>query len=307
MRPPAHPPSQYLGLDAGGSATRWALADGAGALLAEGAVGGLSGLQLAQPGGRAALAAVAQQLAGAVLAQGRPLTVCAGITGLAEVDSAALLAAILAPPLGLDAAAVHCISDIELACRAAFAPGEGHLLYAGTGSIAAHLDASGQLHRAGGRGGLLGDEGSGYWIAKEALAAVWRAEDARPGSWRQSKLAGALFERIGGSDWPTCRAFVYGDPAERGAFGQLALAVAACADTDPLARALMLRAGDELARLAKLLSARLGERPIVAAGRVLLLHPLIGEALRAALPARFTLELRQLESHRHAARLATQS
>ena len=70
--------------------------------------------------------------------------------------------------------------DIELACRASFAPGHGILVMAGTGSIAAHLRADSLLERAGGRDSLLDDGGSGYWIAREALRGVWRREDATP-------------------------------------------------------------------------------------------------------------------------------
>ena len=41
-----------LGIDAGGTRTRWALADRAGAIVAEGEVAGLSALQMASDAGR---------------------------------------------------------------------------------------------------------------------------------------------------------------------------------------------------------------------------------------------------------------
>src|SRR6185295_19261309 len=50
---------------------------------------------------------------------------------------------------------------------------------AGTGSIAYGRNAQGEAARAGGWGHMIGDEGSGYWIGREALAAVMRAADGR--------------------------------------------------------------------------------------------------------------------------------
>ncbi len=70
-------------------------------------------------------------------------------------------------------------TDVELAMAAAFGTGPGLLLVAGTGSIALHRDASGAVRRAGGHGWQMGDEGSGYWIGRQALQALSRAHDAR--------------------------------------------------------------------------------------------------------------------------------
>ncbi len=55
----------------------------------------------------------------------------------------------------------------------------GVVLISGTGSIALGRDAAGHKARAGGWGHILGDEGSGYMIAKNALQAVVRAYDGR--------------------------------------------------------------------------------------------------------------------------------
>ncbi|MBI4679406.1 MAG: hypothetical protein HY748_17665 [Elusimicrobia bacterium] len=61
------------------------------------------------------------------------------------------------------------LSDIELARVAAFAGGPGILVVGGTGSVAYGRDGQGSARRAGGLGCLLGDEGSGFWIGREAL------------------------------------------------------------------------------------------------------------------------------------------
>lgn len=296
----------FVGLDAGGTATRWAAVDAGGALVAEGQADGFSGLHLSQPEPRAQLPRTLAAMADQLRPHGRAVAVVGGVTGISDPAAALTqeLNGLIAQALGTPRVACH--SDMHVAFHAAFQPGEGVLVYAGTGSIATHLDAAGTLHRAGGRGFALGDEGGGYWIAKEALAAIWRREDEAPGSWPHSGLARAVFNALGGPDWALTRQFVYA--SDRGAVGRLALAVAEAAERhDPEACALLHRAGQELGRLGAVLRRRLGPQPVVAAGRVLLLHPLITEGLRAALPADCPLQTRQLAAHHAAARLALTS
>jgi N-acetylglucosamine kinase-like BadF-type ATPase len=294
-----------LGLDGGGTQTRWALADAAGALRAEGQAPGLSGLQLETAAGRAHIASVLGTIASEV-AQGTAAVsaVVAGVTGF---DAAQLpqLRELAGVAFGIEAAAVQAFSDIELACRAAFAPGEGYLVYAGTGSVAAFIDEQGALQRAGGRGVLIDDAGGGHWIACAALRRIWRAEDEAPGAWRQSPLAQRVFEHIGGSDWAATRRWAYG--ASRGELGTLALAVAASAEEDPAAMGLLQAAGRELARLAAALRRRFGPRPLALAGRVFELHPAIEQSLRAALPAEADLRRASQPAHHAAALLAANS
>lgn len=294
----------FLGLDAGGSATRWALADAAGTLQREGAVAGLSGLQLHDAAGRAA---VTQALRDVAAGAGPVHGIVAGVTGF-DAAQAPLLSGLLATALGVAAGAVQAMSDIELSCRAAFAPGQGCVLVAGTGSIAACIDAQGTLHRAGGRGAVIDDAGGGHWIACQALRQVWRAEDAAPGAWQTSALARRLFGHIGGTDWAQTRQWVYG--ASRGELATLALAVAAAAaaDEDAAALTILQRAGMELARLARVLLQRHGPQPLALAlaGRVFELHPAIEAQLRLALAPGTPVHRLSEPAHVAAARLAAQ-
>ncbi|WP_426113991.1 N-acetylglucosamine kinase [Massilia sp. PWRC2] len=292
--------SMGLGIDAGGTQTRWALACADGVLLAEGVVAGLSALQMASAAGRKRVYAIVEELSKAVLAHGAPRRVRAGLTGLG--GDSAQLQAWLADLLSVEVAAVTLCSDIEIAYLDSFAPGQGYLIYAGTGSIGAYIDLDHVLQRAGGRGVLLDDGGGGYWIAREALRLIWRREDACPGAWQQSAMARAVFDHIGGSDWDRSRQFMYGQ--ERGAVGRLALAVAASAPFDGAAMAILHRAGDELARLARALSERYGPRPVVLSGRASTLHPAICAAMRAALPETIKLTHTVGHAHQAAARLA---
>ncbi len=55
----------------------------------------------------------------------------------------------------------------------------GVLVIAGTGSIMMGINTEGTIARVGGWGALLGDEGSGYYIAVEALRLVCKQADGR--------------------------------------------------------------------------------------------------------------------------------
>lgn len=290
-----------LGIDAGGTETRWALSDANGQIVAEGTVAGLSALMMAKPAGREQVHATFTQLAKDVLDNGKPRRVCAGLTGFGGDGEVLLdwLSTLL--DVGLDA--ITLCNDIEVAYLDAFEPGEGYLVYAGTGSIAAFIDEHGEFHRAGGRGVTLDDAGGGFWIAREAMRRIWRGEDEQPGAWQDSPMAHAVFDHVGGSDWSFSRAFMYNQ--ERGDIGKLALAVAMSAGADPAARHILLQAGRELARLALALVTRFGERPIVLSGRAADLHPLIFEAMRSDLPPGLNLQKRSANPHHAAARLAS--
>lgn len=297
-------PAYGLGIDAGGTRTRWALSTESGDVAAYGSVGGLSALQMASEAGRQRIRDTLAEMARDVLACGRPLGVYAGLTGFSEGGDE--LRALIAEAFGLMVNEVALGSDIEIAYLDIFKPGEGYVVYAGTGCIAAFIDERNQLHRAGGRGAILDDAGGGFWIACQALRQIWRAEDERPGCWEQSPLAMAVFKRIGGSDWPRSREFIYGNNSAeaRGEIGKLALAVAEVAEVDPLASEILAEAGRELARLARAMLSRFGPRPVALSGRVFELHPLIEKSLRLALPLSTQVQARVSEAHVAAARIA---
>ncbi|MBZ0204648.1 MAG: hypothetical protein K8I03_16675 [Ignavibacteria bacterium] len=76
---------------------------------------------------------------------------------------------------------IKVLSDTETAFASAFEPGDKNcgILIAGTGSILYYIDSKGKLIRIGGWGRHIGDEGSGHWIAREALYKVTRYYDGR--------------------------------------------------------------------------------------------------------------------------------
>lgn len=298
--PPPHDPVPLgLGLDVGGTSTRWALAWPEGRLHAQGELPGFTAALLGQSHGQQVatevMAALAERVRGACARPPLPrvAAVCAGVTGTDRAGGL-LLRKMLSEALGVAAPQVEVTSDIEMACHVAFAPGAGFLVYAGTGSIAGHVDAGGQFHRAGGRGGLIDDGGSAHWIARQALRRIWRAEDAEPGAWRRSVMARQVLAAIGAElgegvdldndlgDWALTRHWLA--RATRGEIGLLARAVALAEAEDEQAAAILEAAGAELARLALALAQRFGPKPVALAGRAYLLSPRIATALCAALP-----------------------
>jgi N-acetylglucosamine kinase-like BadF-type ATPase len=70
-------------------------------------------------------------------------------------------------------------TDARVALTGAIGFGSGIVIIAGTGSVSFGRNSKGEEARAGGWGPTLGDEGSGYAIAREGLAAIVRAHDGR--------------------------------------------------------------------------------------------------------------------------------
>lgn len=289
----------FLGIDIGGTASRWVLVDATDTPLARGAAAGATG-HLFNPAERERLATTLAAIA-AALPQEPIHAACLGITGLGQSvhEEARQL---VTSSFKLPAGAIRLIDDMELAFRAAFAPGEGHLISAGTGSIGLHLGANGTMLRVGGRGLLIDDGGSGTWIALAALDQLYRRIDATGGPADAAILARELFAEMGGDHWDQTRAFVYG--SDRGRIGTLAQAVARAATAgDPLATEVLERAADELARLAKALIGRAGRLPVAFVGGITTLHPLIKFGLTAALPET-SVSFPQIDAASHAAQWA---
>jgi N-acetylglucosamine kinase-like BadF-type ATPase len=81
------------------------------------------------------------------------------------------------------------VSDARIALEGAFSGRPGSILISGTGSIMFGKDAKGEIHRVGGFGRFLGDEGSGYSIGKKGLAALSKFYDGRGEMTMLSELA----------------------------------------------------------------------------------------------------------------------
>jgi len=80
------------------------------------------------------------------------------------------------------------VGDQVIALNGALSGEAGIALIAGTGSICFGKNGAGEYARSGGWGHLIGDEGSGYALGRDALAAIARAWDG----WGEKTLLSQL-------------------------------------------------------------------------------------------------------------------
>jgi glucosamine kinase len=239
-------PLLYVGLDLGGSGTRAALVDADGALLATGR-GGPSGVAASSASRRllarsldAALAPIAARVGTSAC------VVHAGTRGLSlpgRRDSVLLELGTRFPN-----AQVHVSNDALIALWGGLAGRPGVVVLAGTGSIALARSADGREGRAGGWGYLLGDEGSAYWLGREAMAAyLYVLEDRGPAG----ALAALVASATGEATVPESIAWVNSGDNPVVRLAGLAPLVARAAEAgDRVAREILSHAGRALADLA---------------------------------------------------------
>ncbi len=175
MTPGPHPPPLVIGIDAGGTKTEAILADGAGTVIARARRGGAN---LAAHG-ELAVEKTLHDVIDEVLGEGqvRPDVICLGIAGVDRAEDNAIIRGIMRR-IGARAR-ILVTNDALIALVAGAGSAAGVVVIAGTGSIAYGRNGRGEAARAGGWGYILADEGSGFWIGRQALRAVVRAADGR--------------------------------------------------------------------------------------------------------------------------------
>ncbi|HEV8263612.1 MAG TPA: BadF/BadG/BcrA/BcrD ATPase family protein [Gemmatimonadales bacterium] len=277
--PSARPPV-LLGIDCGGSHTTVVVGDGDANVLAR-AEGPPSAMR---PGGADASAAVIADTARRAASQaGVTLPAEAAMVGAAgagrEPEQRDLAAALVTAGV---ARTVRVAGDSEVALSAAFGDEPGILINAGTGSIAFARSPDGRLHRAGGYGWQLGDEGGGYWLGRRALAAAARAHDEVEES---STLLERLLVALSLRDLDALiRWTVTASPAQVAALAPHVLNAAR--EGEAVAQAAVSDAARELARLVRALARHFpaGDAiPVATAGALLRPGSLVLAGLQAAL------------------------
>jgi N-acetylglucosamine kinase-like BadF-type ATPase len=169
-----------LGIDAGGTKTVCLLADQHGHTLSESRGPGANLQAAGELAVEKVLHEVMEEAIGDRVIGDRPIVpaaICLGIAGVDREDDARTVRAIMRR-IGHQSR-VLVVNDALIALVAGAGDAPGIVIIAGTGSIAYGRNAAGEAARAGGWGHMIGDEGSGYWIGREALAAVMRAADGR--------------------------------------------------------------------------------------------------------------------------------
>lgn len=235
----------FLGVDGGGTQTRFVLIDETGRVLASHLEGPAYYLEIGLQRLREMLArGIAQTLREGQVREEDLNYTFLGLPAYGE-DLKLLPALDAAPAEALPHGRYRCDNDMVCGWAAALAGADGINIVAGTGSIA-YGEYAGRSARAGGWGELFSDEGSSYWLAREGLRLFSRMSDGR-------LPRGPLYEHVRShfaleSDLDLCAAIYGKDIAQRSQFAQLSrLVTAAAAAGDRVALGLFQVAARELA------------------------------------------------------------
>jgi N-acetylglucosamine kinase-like BadF-type ATPase len=168
----------FLGVDGGGTKTRFVLVDRDGNLLASQQGPGSYHLEIGMDGLRAVLADGLAALFGQAGIDGGAIAhAFFGIPAYGE-DSVALPLLDAMPEPLLGHRRYRCGNDMVCAWAGSLGGEDGINVVAGTGSIG-YGERRGKSARAGGWGEVFGDEGSAYWIAVQGLNVFTRMSDGR--------------------------------------------------------------------------------------------------------------------------------
>lgn len=166
-----------LGVDGGGTRTRAVITDGFRRPLGTGSAG-------ASNPQRVGVASAATEIRRAVDEACREANITheqiawaeIGLAGVRDNGFRERMSKALA---GLRVGALEIVTDAEIALFGATVGEPGIVVIAGTGSVCLGRNRRGALHWAGGWGPLAGDEGSGAWLARQALRRIAQASDGR--------------------------------------------------------------------------------------------------------------------------------
>src|SRR6476469_4070070 len=178
--------SLYLGIDAGGTKTDCAISNGAELLgQATGASCKLArvGRELARTNLPDAMARVSESAR--VLARDIQHG-CIGMAGASLPEAVSWAQETIREVI--PEATIYAAGDHVIAHRAAFGTSHGVLVISGTGSIAFGRNQGGETARAGGWGPNVSDEGSAFWVGREAVTAALNAFDFGKSNGRLAKI-----------------------------------------------------------------------------------------------------------------------
>jgi len=148
------------------------------------------------------------------------------------------------------------VNDVVGAWAAATGARPGVGTISGTGSNVFGVGADGRTWRAGGWGHVLGDEGSGYWLAVQSIKA---ALSDRERSGAETALTAAATDFFEVPSVEALAALVYSKPLTKGEIAAFAIETARVAQAgDEVARGLYERAAFELGRQVEAVIAQTG-------------------------------------------------
>ncbi|MCL2300127.1 MAG: hypothetical protein FWC27_08300 [Firmicutes bacterium] len=249
----------YLGIDGGGTFTRAVLADAQGNAVAAARAGSLNYLAVGMEAARASLHNIMRQIAPPGSSSHPPLR--RGAVRAAFIGNAALAGPAPANELHvlcdgiLEPEHLAMDSDVYIALEAMNTQGPCAVAIAGTGSMAAgRAGEDAPILHTGGWGWILGDEGSGYRIACEALrAGIAGFEGGGP----ETGLTDEMCKHYGAKEPEELLDIFYNPLKERREIASFARAV--LESDDAIARGIVSRCAGEFARTVRALLRKLPE------------------------------------------------
>lgn len=173
----------YIGIDGGGTKTHAVIANANGVVLDEHFAGPTNFQIIGESQSAEIILELIESCCESVSCKPSAIaSVVAGITGAGRIEEQQRIVKAVSQyakqkKIRLEKFIVE--SDARIALEGAFKGEPGIILIAGTGSIAFGKDAKGKIHRVGGWGRILGDEGSGYYLGRLGLSAVAHHLDER--------------------------------------------------------------------------------------------------------------------------------
>ncbi len=185
---------------------------------------------------------------------------CFGSAGLARKQEQAKWKAVFDTYFSRDFPRILA-SDAEILLTGSHMAVSGLGLIAGTGSICIGRNEEGKMVRSGGLGTALGDEGSAWWIAIQAVRRTLRSREQRDVETSMDKAIRSFFHL---EDWQDCVPFFNDKNLTKAAIADFAPYVTEYANKgDLLAKAILSEAADELVQLVLSVQVRL-EQPFAA-------------------------------------------
>src|SRR5262249_49382254 len=175
---------RYLGIDGGGSKTTFLLVDHYYNEICHLQSGPSNYISIGPDAAREAIQQGVSHLTE------RPDIICAGFAGAGRPDSVSFYREVLQSVV--PGAQVIIESDAFISSIGAIGIDPGVLLIAGTGSIVIGRDKHRSMFRVGGWGPYFGDEGSGFWIGREAVRAALRSIDSQTPTDFTQRIAASL-------------------------------------------------------------------------------------------------------------------
>ncbi len=243
-----------LGIDAGGTKTVCLLADEQGTIVSKGRGAGANLHSAGELAVEQVLHDAMEEAIGdrAIV----PDAICLGIAGVDRADEAHTVRAIMRR-IGYQSR-VLVVNDALIGLVAGARDEPGIAINAGTGAIVYGRNAAFEAARAGGWGHMIGDEGSGYWIGRESLAAVMRAADGRG---PETRLIAEILRHFQVDDESRLPRIVYDRELPRVSVAALGPIVQRVAEQgDAVAVRILERAADELVLAARSVATRLEMR-----------------------------------------------